>query len=57
MTPFDRAQDAYGLALQLDSAVSHLVSAIVCILVGVFGDAHRELWRGGFTIVRPEVSP
>lgn len=53
MTPFDRAHDAYFLALELDSAVSHFSDAVVCILLGVFDDAHRELWRGGFTSVRP----
>jgi hypothetical protein len=26
---------------------------VVCILLGIFAEAHRELWRGGFTRVRP----
>lgn len=53
MTPFDRAHDAYFLALELDSAVAHFSDAVVCILLGIFAEAHRELWRGGFTKVRP----
>lgn len=53
MTPFDRAQDAYGLALELDSAVAHFEHAVVCILLSEFEAAHVELWRAKMTAVRP----
>ena len=53
VTPFDRAQDAYGLALELDSAVSHFENAIVCVLLGLFTRAHCELWRARMTETRP----